>query len=124
MDMDDKVHAFFTNRPEAYRLFKIVRNYLETFGAIKMEVMKTQISFGTKRKFTWIWLPQTWIKKRSNNSITVTFVLRRRITNKRIEEAIEPRPSYWTHHVLIQKERDLDQDLRDWLHEAYINSLD
>ena len=116
----DKIDAFFANRPESLKLFNAVRACIETLGPSKIEVMKTQISFGAKRKFAWVWLPQTWIKKRPGNSITLTFYLRRRIVADKIESAVEPRPGYWTHHVIIQKETDLDEDVRNWLREAYI----
>lgn len=28
----------------------------------------------------------------------------------------------WTHHVIIEKETDLDEDVKGWLHEAYVFS--
>ncbi len=87
-----------------------------------MEAMKSQISFGTENKFAWVWLPQPWDKKRPENSIILTFGLRRRIEHERIAQAVEPYPGRWTHHVIIENEADLDQDVRGWLRDAYIFS--
>ena len=105
--------------PVLLRLFHFVRQYIESLGPVKMEIMKTQVSFGAETKFAWVWLPQLWIKKRAENSITLTFDLNRRIDDDRIEEVVEPRPGRFTHHVIIEKESDLDQEVREWLREAY-----
>ncbi len=88
-------------------------------GPVSVEPMKTQVSFGAGRKFAWVWLPQLWTSKRPENSITLTFDAGRRIDHERIAEAVEPRPGRWTHHVIIEKESDIDEDVRAWLREAY-----
>jgi len=81
--------------------------------------MKTQVSFGARTKFAWVWLPQLWTKKRPEKSITLTFNVGRHIKHDRIVEAVEPRPGRWTHHVIIESKSDLDEDVREWLCEAY-----
>jgi hypothetical protein len=117
------VEGFFEGRPAALALFNTVRKYIESFGAVTIEPMKTQIAFGAKRKFAWVWLPQTWIKKRLENSLTLTFDLNHKVENPRIEEAVEPQPGRWTHHVIIEKQSDLDDEVKGWLREAYENSV-
>lgn len=84
-----------------------------------MEAMKSQIAFGTKTKFAWVWLPQPWDKNRPENSIVLTFGLGRQIKDDRIAQAVEPYPGRWTHHVIIKNEADLDEYLRGWITEAY-----
>jgi hypothetical protein len=113
------VEGLFSGRPEALALFHAVQKYIESIGPVTMEAMKSQISFGTKTKFAWVWLPQPWSKKRPENSIVLTFGLGRQIKHDRIAQAVEPRPGRWTHHVIIEDEADLDEDLRGWLTEAY-----
>lgn len=112
------LEGFFKGRPEALRLFYFIQIFIETLGPVKMEVAKTQISFGVKRKFVWVWLPQMWVK-RPEGSITLTFDLSHRVDHQMIEQAVEPRPGRWTHHVIIKREPDLDEDVRGWLREAY-----
>jgi hypothetical protein len=111
--------GFFEGWPESFRLFEIVRTYIESLGPVKIEAAQTQISFGAKRKFAWVWLPQVWTERRPENSITLAFGLGKRIVRSRIEKAVEPYPGRWTHHVIIEKESDLDDDVRKWLKEAY-----
>jgi hypothetical protein len=113
------LEGFFEGRPKSLRLFCLMRKYLETLGPVEVEVMKTQVSFAAGRKFAWVWLPQMWVK-RTEASITLTFDLPRHIEHPRIEKAVEPRAGFWTHHVIVEKEADLDGDVRGWLAEAYV----
>lgn len=113
------VEGFFTGRPEAFLLFEALRKEIESLGPVKVEVMKTQVSFAAKRKFAWVWLPQMWIRKRAGTSVTLTFCLGRKVHHPKIVEAVEPRPRLWTHHVLIDETKDIDDEVRGWLKEAY-----
>lgn len=113
------VEGFFEGRPEAFRCFEAIRKEIEAIGPVKLEVMKTQVSFASKRKFAWVWLPQMWIRKRPQTSITLTFCLDREVRHPKIVEAVEPGPGKWTHHVLIDGIEDLDDEVRLWLKEAY-----
>ena|SRR5688572_21706165 len=116
-----KTHAvehLFGDRKAALKLFQHVQHYIEGLGNIKMAVAKTQVSFGTKRKFAWVWLPQMWIKKQPENSIVLTFALDRQVRDKRIKEIVEPTPGKWTHHVVIQDRADFDDKVRSWVLEA------
>ena len=63
-----------------------------------------------------------YTKKRSENSITLTFAAGRHIINDRIAQAVEPRPGTWTHHVVIEKGSDLDDDVKDWIREAFASA--
>lgn len=121
--MKKEIEYFFEEWPESYQLYIPLESYIGSLGDIKIEVMKTQISFGTKRKFTWVWLPQTWISKRPENSLTLTFVLSRKIEDKQIESVVEPRPGMWTHHVVIKNSKDFTAEVKQWLKEAYNQSL-
>lgn len=113
------LEQLFAGRPVALRLFIVVRQYIESLGPVTMEVAKTQVSFGTRRKFAWVWLPQMWISKQPDESITLTFGLRRKIEDLRIRSVVEPRPGRFTHHVVITKETDLDHPVQEWLREAF-----
>jgi hypothetical protein len=66
-----------------------------------------------------VWLPQTWVKGRPAQSVTLAVSLGRRVDDPRIAEAVEARPGHWTHHIVITGEADLDAPVREWLREAY-----
>ncbi len=113
------IERLFAGRPEAFKLFNLVKGFIESLGPVKIEAAKTQISFGLKTKFAWMWLPQMWIKQQKDSSITLTFDLPIQVQHPRIKESVEPRPGRWTHHVVIEKETDFDTNVREWLSKAY-----
>ena len=57
------LEELFAGRPDALATFHFVRQYIESLGPVKMEVMKTQVSFGSETKFAWVWLPQALDKE-------------------------------------------------------------
>jgi len=110
--------AFFADRKEQFLIYKAIKSAIKLLGPVKIEIMHSQISFGAKKEFAWIWLPKTWAK-RPKNSLVLTIGLRRKIASHRIAEAVEPYPGRWTHHIIIESEDDLDEDVLKWLQEAY-----
>ena len=52
------IEGLFEGQPRSYKLFKAVRKYIESIGPVEVEASKTQVSFGVRTKFAWIWLPQ------------------------------------------------------------------
>ena len=113
------LEQLFAGRPVALTLFHAIHRYIGSLGPVTMEVNKTQVSFGAKTKFAWVWPPQLWIKKQPDKSVVLSFGLRRRIDDPRIKQVVEPRPGVFTHHVVVLEERDLDGDVRAWIREAY-----
>lgn len=114
----EKVNKFFSRQEHLISLFAAVERMIRSIGPVTVEMKKSQISFGTKIKFAWVWLPQPW-DKRPENSIVLSFGLARHIEGKQIVEAVEPYPSRWTHHVIIREGCDLNDNVRQWLCEAY-----
>ena len=51
--------------------------------------------------------------------LLVTFGLSHRLSSPRIAVAVEPYPNRWTHHVVVSRLEELDEELMDWLREAY-----
>ena len=119
--MNWTIEGLFEGRPQAFRLFLAVRRYIESVGPVEVAATKTQVSFGVKTKFAWVWLPQLWIKKRPQESITLAFDLDSEVKDARIAAAVEPSPGRWTHHVVIDRESDLDDKVKGWLRQAYAN---
>jgi hypothetical protein len=113
------IDTLFEGRPVSRGLFVHVRSYIESLGDIKVEAAKTQVSFGAKRKFAWVWLPQMWIKKAPPDSIVLSFDLPRKVEDPRIKQSVEPYPGRWTHHVVIERPEQLDTQVKAWLTEAY-----
>ena len=109
----------FADNPTRLRLFRAVRALIESLGDVRVEATKSQVSFGTDRKFAWVWLPPKWDRKRPDDCIVLSFALRHEVVDPRIEQAVEPHPGRWMHHVVVADESDLDSKIETWLREAH-----
>ena len=115
---ENDIENFFYGRNASLKLFKRLRRLIERNCSPKIEVSKTQISFGEDYKYIWIWLPQTWIKKRSENSITLTIVTGKKIISKKIQESVQPKKGYWTHHIIIENSKEIDKEIEKLIQES------
>jgi hypothetical protein len=113
------LEELFAGRPAALRLFSSVRAFITALGPVETRVTKTQVSFRARTGFAWVWLPQLWIRKQPEESIVLSFDLRRRIADPRVKQVVEPRPGRFMHHVVIRQEADFDDEVRGWLRVAY-----
>jgi uncharacterized protein len=113
------VDELFADQPACLRLFRAIRRLIEQLGPVEVVATSTQVSFGTRRKFAWVRLPQQWTANRPADSVTLTFSLDHEVVDPRIAEAVEPKPGRWTHHVVIEREADLDETVDGWLRQAY-----
>ena len=113
------VEAYFEGYPQQAQLFQVVRDMIQSLGPVKVEVMKSGISFATRFKFAWVWLPQRYELQQPPGSLVLSFGLDQRIEHARIKEVANPYPQRWTHHLIINTRDDLDDTLRGWLAQAY-----
>ncbi len=116
------VRRLFIGKPGSLRIFYLVQRYIKGLGSVKVTPGKTQVSFAHKRTFAWVWLPQLWTHNRPENSVTLTFALPRRVIDRRIAEAVEPRTGQWTHHVVLESSRDFDSVVKGWILEAHLRA--
>lgn len=117
--VEKKISDFFYGREAAFTLFQILRKLIERNCSPKIAVSKTQISFGEDYKYIWVWLPQMWINKRSQNSITLTVATGKKLKNRRIIESVQPKKGFWTHHILIDNKNEIDSDVEDLIKASY-----
>ncbi|HLP11174.1 MAG TPA: DUF5655 domain-containing protein [Flavobacteriales bacterium] len=115
---ENDIAKFFRGKNGSLKLFKLLRKLIEEHRSPKIEVSKTQISFGEDYKYIWVWLPQTWIKKRSESSITLTIVTGKKIQSDKIEESVQPKKGYWTHHIIIENSSDIDKEIEQLIQES------
>ena len=93
---------------------------MKELESVSIKVQKTQITFSNRRVFAAVsFLPARRAKDRPNPYITVTFGLNRRENSSRIDQAVEPYPGRWTHHLIIGSAEEIDDELMAWVREAY-----
>ncbi len=114
----------FHKLPAAYPIYEATEaKILSAFPDIRIKVSKTQVSFYNKYLFAALWPPVRKIKGRPGLYIVLTFGLGYRVEHPRIVESVEPYPNRWTHHVLIAKPEEMDDQIMNWLQEAYDFSM-
>ena len=120
--MTEEECLFFAGHPGALALYERFRaRLLERVGQAHMRVQKTQISYANRHNFAFVsFLPSRRKAQRPAEWITVSFGLRRRLENPRIDGAVEPYPERWTHHILISSPAQIDGELLDWIEEAAV----
>lgn len=97
-------------------LYDAMRERLEDFS---VKVQKTQITFATKYGFAFVSLPVRRVRELPDVCIIVTFGLEHRVDNPRIWQAVEPYPNRWTHHVVVADTSGIDEQLLDWIEQAW-----
>ena len=111
---------FFDGHPAELALYEaLFRRMEETFPAGRVKVQKTQITFYKKRLFACVSFAR--VRKAAqlpDPYMVVTFGLEHRIESPRIDIATEPYPNRWTHHVVVYKEEEIDEELLGWIKEA------
>lgn len=112
---------FFDGKMMAFDLYKTFSEKLFTyFPDTGIKVQKTQISFTNPKIFSCISFAKVRkAKERPSEYIVVTLGLNRQVHSARIDVATEPYPGRWTHHILIEHADEIDDELMEWVREAY-----
>lgn len=122
---DAELVRFFSPMPEILPIYRVLEDaVLERCGAMDIRVQKTQVTFSDKRVFACASLP---IRRRRGwpvRCLVVTFGLEHRVEAPRIAIATEPYPDRWTHHVLVERTEDIDDELMAWIDEAHRFALE
>ncbi len=107
---------FFDGKPDKLALYESLVNKLtKAVPEFTIKVQKSQISFYNRHLFAMVSLPR-W---RAEGGIVVSFGLSHRLDSPRVPVATEPYPNRWTHHVPVTDVAQLDDELLEWLREAY-----
>lgn len=122
--MNQHILLFFDKHPEALPLYEALEErILAEIRDVKIKVQKTQITFSNKRNFAFVsFLPVRKAGERPDIYIAVTFGLSYRKESPRIDAATEPYPNRWTHHMLISRTEEIDDELMGWIEEAAVFS--
>ena len=119
MPTTNQIDAFFAADPTVIPLYQALESLLYALGDVTRKVQKTQISFSSGKGFAYVWLPIHKVKGRPEHYVILSFTLNHQVVSRRIVESAEPYPSRWMHHLILSAQEDLDEELLDWLREAY-----
>lgn len=117
---ESDVLFFFQGRPLELSLYQLLfRRMEERFPRASVRVQKSQISFYGRHFFAAASLPLRRKKDWPKECVLVTFGLDHRLDSPRVAVAVEPYPNRWTHHVLLSREDQLDEELMGWVEASY-----
>lgn len=121
--MTAEVLGFLNAHPGRIALFEAVEKVILSLGPSEMAVAKTQISWGSPKKFGFLSLPIRMGKETPEGSLVLSFGLDHREEHPKIAVASNPYPNRWTYHVVLAAPGDVDDTVRGFLREAYIFSM-
>ena len=122
MSIDEEM--FFQTMPQMLPLYAVLKEKLQkAYPEMKITVAKTQISFRSRYVFAVVLLPWRRQKGWPERYMLVSFGLAAHRQSPRIRQAVEAYPGRWTHHVVVQTAEEIDRELLDWIHEAYLFSM-
>lgn len=109
---------FFGGKTGALTLYEAFREKLfALFPDVTFQVQKTQITFRNPKVFCCVSMAR--LKGVQGEYIVVTLGLGQRLESPRVWVATEPYPGRWTHHIPIRDSREVDEELLDWVRQAY-----
>ena len=119
--MDQNTLFFFNQHPEAIPLYEAFEErLLSELEGVAIQPQKSQITLKNRRVFGAVsFLPARKAKARPAPYITITLGLNRREGSPRVDQASDPYPGWWTHHLVIGSPEEIDDELMAWVKEAY-----
>lgn len=121
---NDALVRFFARMPEMLPVYQVFEQRVnERCGDVDVRAQKTQITFTDRYGFAWAYLPVRRRRDWQERCLIVSFGLTYRKESPRIAIATEPYPHRWTHHVLVERAEDIDDELMGWVEESHVFSL-
>ena len=109
--------AFFAGHPEGLRILHRVQEVIDELGTTSTRVTKSQIAFRRAKGFAYVWRPGQYLT--SSVPAVLSIALGRRVPSARFKSVVNPSPGVWMHHIELREPRDVDEQVREWLHEAF-----
>ena len=112
---------FFDRHTAALPLYRAFEALLfASFPVVNKRVQKTQITFSNRHVFACVSFAR--VKRKAElpaGYMVLTLGLPAPLASERIAVKTEPYPGRWTHHIVVSKPEELDEELLSWVREAY-----
>lgn len=117
---ESDVLFFFHGKPLELSLYEVLFRCMKlVFPDASVKVQKSQISFYGRHLFAAASLPVRRKKNWPEHCIVVTIGLSHPLESPRAAVSVEPYPGRWTNHVLVSEASQVDEELLEWLNEAW-----
>lgn len=122
--MNGDILRVFEQMPAAISLYEAVESrILALFADVRIKVSKTQVGFANRYGFAYVWPPIHKRRGLPGTCVILTLGLARAVDHPRIWMSTEPYPGRFTHHIVIAHPEELDEQIDEWLREAYAFSM-
>ena len=111
---------FFDRHPVEHAIYQALFAKMDNIfpdGTVK--VQKSQVSFYGRHLFAAVSLPVRRKKGWPRECLVVTVGLGYPLSSPRAVVTVEPYPGRWTNHVLLAAPSEVDEELLNWLREAW-----
>lgn len=112
---------FFRDYEQSRIIFDAMHDMLDSIGLTEMRVSKSQIAFWRRKAVARVWIPAQYLKG-DLAPLVLTLGFDHRDESTRWKEIAEPAPGRFTHHLELRTKDDLDDQVRDWLQQAWLNA--
>ena len=120
-EIDADTLMFFDRHTAALPLYRAFEAMLfDSFPAVNKRVQKTQITFSNRHVFACVSFAR--VKRKAElpaGYMVLTLGLPAPLDSERVAVKTEPYPGRWTHHIVVSKPEELDEELLSWVREAY-----
>jgi hypothetical protein len=113
--------SLFAGYPAASEAYRIVHAMLESVGPVEVRTTRTQVAFRRRRGLAYLWLPVAWAR-RPGVEVVLSIALGRLDDSTRWKQVAHPARDIWMHHLEVREASDLDDEVQDWLREAYTHA--
>jgi len=119
--MVNDLDFFFEGRGASRPIFDALAVMVHSIGPVRQRVTKSQIAFRRCIAFAWAWIPGQYLHGKTV-PLVLSVALRRRDASPRWKEIAEPYPGRFMHHLELNGVDDLDDQVRQWLEEAWCSA--
>ena len=120
-ELDADALMFFDQHMDILPLYQAFEELLyDSFPVVNKRVQKTQITFSNRHVFACVSFAR--VKRKTElpmRFIVITLGLPAPLDSERVAVKTEPYTGRWTHHIVINKPEELDEELLSWVREAY-----
>lgn len=109
---------YFSGFEMSRSIFNILLAAINSVGATRMDVTKSQIAFRRAKAFAWAWVPDRYLHGR-HAPLVLTLAFPERDESLRWKQVVEPAPGRFLHHLELYLESDIDDEVRAWLRRAW-----